>query len=229
MSDSFRLPRIGSDEQPLRLAVLISGSGSGMEALLRHQAAARLAGGCCHQTAVVISNVPDVSGLVKAAAHGIPAEVIQLPDGSSSSQRRLAHENALHDRLCELGIEAIILSGYMRIITPNFVSKWEGRLLNIHPSLLPDFPGAHAHRDVLKAGVDETGCTVHFVDMGVDSGTIISSRTVPVEPEDDEGSLSLRVKVAEHRLYPMVIDAFAEGRIQISNGRAEIVQGPASD
>lgn len=223
MSDTFRLPRVGTVDEPLRLAVLISGSGSGMEALLRHQAAARLAGGCYHQTAVVISNVADVRGLARATEHGIPAEVITLPAGDNPSERRVAHEQTLHTRLCEWGIDAVILSGYMRILTNGFVSKWEGRLLNIHPSLLPDFPGAHAHRDVLEAGVDTTGCTVHFVDMGVDSGTIIALRAVPVEPEDDEDSLSERVKQAEHRLYPMVIDAFCEGRLQITNGQVEIV------
>lgn len=222
MSDTFRLPRVGTVDEPLRLAVLISGSGSGMEALLRHQAATRFAGGCCHQTTVVISNVADVKGLARAIEHDTPSEVIVLPAGDNSSERRVAHEQAIHVRLCELGIEAVILSGYMRILTNDFVRKWQGRLLNIHPSLLPDFPGAHAHRDVLEAGVDTTGCTVHFVDMGVDSGTIIAQRAVPVEPEDDENSLSERVKQVEHRLYPMVIDAFCEGRLQISNGQVEI-------
>ena len=99
----------------------------------------------------------------------------------------------------------------MRIITQWFVERWEGRLLNIHPSLLPKFPGAHAHRDVLAAGESITGCTVHFVDTGMDSGRIIAQRKVSVEPDDDEDSLSERVKALEHKLYPEVIDAFSAG------------------
>ena len=198
----FRLPRIADEEDPLRLAVLISGSGSGMAALLRHQESP-----VKHRTRVVISNVEGVAGLQKAEEKGI--EAIAIPHGNP--QDRESHERAIHAVLLERDVEAVILSGYMRLLTPWFVERWEGRLLNIHPSLLPDFPGAHAHRDVIAAGVSMTGCTVHFVDKGMDSGRIIAQADVPVLPGDDENSLQERVKGVEHILYPMAIDALACG------------------
>ena len=119
----------------------------------------------------------------------------------------------IHSRLTELDIEVVILSGYMRILSPWFVERWEGRLLNIHPSLLPKFPGAHAHKDVLDSGENITGCTVHFVDMGVDSGRIIAQREVIVEQGDTIETLSERVKKVEHVLYPEIIDALATGKL----------------
>lgn len=206
---AFVLPRQATPEDPLRLAVLISGSGSGMEALLRHQSM-----GCTHKTSVVISNKSGVKGLDRASKHGVPAEVIEVPITPSPQDSRLAHEELLHERLCELDIEAVILSGYMRILSQWFVERWEGRLLNIHPSLLPRYPGAHAHRDVLAAGESISGCTVHFVDTGMDSGRIIAQRKVMVEPDDDEDSLAQRVKQVEHILYPSIIDDFASGRLE---------------
>ena len=115
----------------------------------------------------------------------------------------------------ENNIEAVILSGYMRILSPFFVRAWEGRLLNIHPSLLPKYPGAHAHRDALADGAIVSGCTVHLVDEGVDSGQILAQREVPVLPDDDEHTLSERIKEVEHLLYPEVIDAFTSGKIRI--------------
>ena len=113
--------------------------------------------------------------------------------------------------LDEHGIEAVILSGYMRILSPLFVRAWKGRLLNIHRSLLPKYPGAHAHRDALADGAKVTGCTVHLVDEGVDSGPILAQRELEILSDDDEDSLSERVKALEHILYPEVIDAFAAG------------------
>lgn len=201
----FLLPRQASVENPLRLAVLISGSGSGMEALLKHQE-----GGCCHTTKIVISNKDEALGLKKAEQRGIPAVAI-IPESSSD---REGHERRMDFILEENEIEAVILSGYMRILSDWFVEKWEGRLLNIHPSLLPDFPGAHAHRDVIAAGAKISGCTVHFVDRGVDSGRIIAQRSIIVSEEDTELSLQEKVKKIEHTLYPEVIDAFAESRLE---------------
>ena len=109
----------------------------------------------------------------------------------------------------------------MRLLTPGFVAKWKGRLLNIHPSLLPAFPGAHAHRDVLSAGATESGCTVHFVDAGMDTGPIVAQTKVPVLDGDDVGRLAARVKTEEHRLYPRAIDALASGAISIEAPRLE--------
>ena len=205
---SFQLPRKASSEDPLRLAVLISGSGSGMVALIEHQHSSSES---AHITSVVISNREGVAGLQKATDLGVKAIAIS----SSSAMDREAHERDIHSVLKEHEIEAVILSGYMRLLTPWFVERWEGRMLNIHPSLLPRFPGAHAHRDVIAAGVDSTGCTVHFVDSGMDSGLIIAQREIPVLENDDEESLQQRVKKIEHMLYPEVIDAFAEGRLSI--------------
>ena len=202
---TFQLPRVGSKTDPLRLAVLISGSGSGMAALLRYQSK-----GVCHTTSIVISNVEGVAGLSKAQAAGV--EAVALPH--TDYEQRIDHEKELDALLQESNIEAIILSGYMRLLTPWFVEKWEGRLINIHPSLLPLFPGAHAHRDALAAGATISGCTVHFVDTGVDNGEIIAQGEIPVLSGDDIESLQARVKMVEHILYPQAIDAFAEGEFR---------------
>ena len=164
MGEHWVLPRSATPMKPLRLAVFISGSGSGMEALLRHQQNEN----CLHRTIVVISDKPGVMGLEKAQQYGVTSVVVPLPDIGDSMERRLIHEAEVNEVLAEHDIEVVILSGYMRILTPSFVAPWAGRLLNIHPSLLPAFPGAHAHRDVLESGVEETGCTVHFVDSGTD-------------------------------------------------------------
>ena len=130
---------------------------------------------------------------------------------SDVSARREAHETSILAVLEEHEIEVVILSGYMRILSPLFVREWQGRLLNIHPSLLPKYPGAHAHRDALADGATITGCTVHLVDEGVDTGQILAQSHLEIHPDDDEESLSERVKVLEHKLYPEVIDAFAKG------------------
>ena len=210
MAEDWRLPRVGTAEDPLRLAVFISGSGSGMEALLKHQQAP----GCKHTTTVVISDKPNVSGLNKAENLGVTAVVVPLPDVSDKAERRLFHEQEIGEVLADYGAETIILSGYMRILTPSFVEQWAGRILNIHPSLLPEFPGAHAHRDAIAAGVSKSGCTVHFVDSGMDTGPIIMQREVEVYPADDEESLAEKVKKQEHILYPIVIDMLSSGEIK---------------
>ncbi|MBJ63962.1 MAG: phosphoribosylglycinamide formyltransferase [Euryarchaeota archaeon] len=210
MAEEWVLPRVGSIEDPLRLAVLISGSGSGMEALIRHQQDTD----CLHITNVVISDRSSASGLAKAEALGVSAIAVPLPDVEDKHERRLIHESEVLDVLSDFGIELIILSGYMRILTPSFVKPWAGRILNIHPSLLPNFPGAHAHRDVIAAGVKKSGCTVHFVDSGMDTGPIIASEEVVVLPSDNEETLAERVKKKEHLLYPKVIDMISQGIVQ---------------
>ena len=200
--------RIATTEDPLRLAVFISGSGSGMQALLHHQESKS----CLHETTLVVSNIAEVSGLHKAEAHNINTVTIELDKSiPNRTERREAHERTIMKILEDHGIEAVILSGYMRILSPLFVRAWKGRLLNIHPSLLPKYPGAHAHRDALADGAKVTGCTVHLVDEGVDSGPILAQRELEVLSDDDEDSLSERVKALEHILYPEVIDAFAAG------------------
>ena len=216
LSPTFRLPRIADSDNPLRLAVFISGSGSGMEALLKHQLDTK----CSHTTTIVISNIPGVAGLAKAEKYGIPTEVVELPP----SLQRIVHEDMIHKVLINNNVEAIILSGYMRILSPKFISKWEGRLLNVHPSLLPNFPGIHAHRDALKAGANKSGCTVHFVDSGVDSGLIIAQSETSISSDDNEETLQKKVKKLEHTLYPQVIDAFSEGGLEISDHSTVIMK-----
>ncbi|MCS5534629.1 MAG: phosphoribosylglycinamide formyltransferase [Candidatus Poseidoniales archaeon] len=200
--------RVATIEDPLRLAVFISGSGSGMQALLHHQGSKP----CLHETTLVISNIAGVAGLDKAKANNVDTVTIELDLSiSDRTERREAHERAIITVLDEHGIEAVILSGYMRILSPLFVRAWKGRLLNIHPSLLPKYPGAHAHRDALADGATVTGCTVHLVDEDVDSGPILAQREIGILPDEDEESLSERVKALEHKLYPEVIDAFSAG------------------
>ena len=210
MAEEWILPRKGTLENPLRLAVLLSGSGSGMVALLNHQ----MQNKCLHETVLVISDRNDAKGLEKAESLGFETHVVLLPDIENKFQRRREHEGLIHQTLIDKGVELIILSGYMRILTPDFVRPWAGRILNIHPSLLPDFPGAHAHRDALAAGAKTTGCTVHFVDSGMDTGPIIAQKSLAVHEDDTEETLSERVKKLEHELYPKVIDSVAAGEIE---------------
>tara|TARA_B110001452_G_scaffold267034_1_gene275496 strand:- start:474 stop:1112 length:639 start_codon:yes stop_codon:yes gene_type:complete len=210
MAEDWRLPRIGTPSDPLRLGILISGSGSGMEALLRHQGQL----GCLHTTNVVISDKLEVAGLTKAQSMGVTAVVVPLPEIKDKSQRRLVHENEVNQVLADHGVELVILSGYMRILTPSFVQPWAGRLLNIHPSLLPKFPGAHAHKEVIAAKETKSGCTVHFVDSKMDSGPILGQEIVEVLQTDTEQSLGEKVKIKEHLLYPLIIDQLASGKIE---------------
>ena len=210
MAEEWILPRKGTLENPLRLAVLLSGSGSGMVALLNHQ----MQNKCLHETVLVISDRNDAKGLEKAESLGCETHAVLLPDIKNKFQRRREHEGLIHQTLIDKGVELIILSGYMRILTPDFVKPWAGRILNIHPSLLPDFPGAHAHRDALAAGAKTTGCTVHFVDSGMDTGPIIAQKSLAVHEDDTEETLSERVKKLEHELYPKVIDSVAAGEIE---------------
>lgn len=210
MAEQWVLPRIGTTEEPLRICTFISGSGSGMEALLNYQ----IQNNTIHQTILVISDRPEAEGLQKAKFLGCKSITVPLPDIEDKSQRRRLHENAINKILIENEVELIVLSGYMRILTSEFVKPWAGRILNIHPSLLPDFPGAHAHRDVISAGVKKSGCTVHFVDSGMDTGPIIAQKEVEVLADDNESSLGERIKIEEHKLYPKVIDQLAAGEIE---------------
>ena len=195
--------RAASAASPIRCAILISGSGSGMAAMIRHQQE-NIA--CRHTTVVVISDRPEVQGLERAEALGIESICIPLPSIENPDDRRLEHEKLIQRTLDERGVELVLLSGYMRLLTPWLIERWAPNLLNIHPSLLPAFPGAHAHRDVLASNVHVTGCTVHRVDEGMDTGEILGQSRVPVFPDDDETSLSQRVKITEHTLYPKIVD-----------------------
>jgi formyltetrahydrofolate-dependent phosphoribosylglycinamide formyltransferase len=210
MVGAWQLPRAGTIENPLRIAIFISGTGSGMEALLNHQNRSET----LHKTVIVICDKADAGGISKAQNHGVQIEVIEVPMHAESQQRRIMHEERIQAVLDKYAVEAVILSGYMRILTKSFVENWLGRMLNIHPSLLPKYPGAHAHRDALADGATEGGCTIHFVEVGVDSGPIIAQGEVPILPGDDEQSLAARVKTIEHIIYPQVLDELAKGNIK---------------
>ena len=211
MGAPFVLPRAASLEDPLRIAVLISGGGSGLDALLRFQSEVPR----CHRTVLVLADREDAAGIHHGLSRGIHSKGISIPDGFPKSESRIEHERLIQDELESSGTELVVLSGYMRILTPWFVGKWKGRLVNIHPSLLPDFPGPHPHREVLSDGVRITGCTVHLVDEGVDSGPILAQSTVPVFPDDDESSLQERVKKAEHVLYPEILELLCSGGVSL--------------
>ena len=194
--------------------MLLSGSGSGLAALLKHQQNE----GCTHKTVMVISDKPNAGGLAHAERYGVPCMSIPLSEEISGLERRIEQEARVLHELAESGAELVVLSGYMRILTSDFVSRWKGRLINIHPSLLPLFPGAHAHRDVLAAGENEAGCTVHLVDEGVDTGPILAQRTVPVHKGDTGDSLGARGKKVEHVLYPGVLDRFCSDPLSFEIG-----------
>ena len=209
MSDEYVLPRKATPDSPLRLAVMISGGGSGLRALLKHQQEADRA----HITTLVIADSESAGGLKHATDAGIESFSVPLPQELRGAERRKAHEEQIIRIIESKDIEMVVLSGYMRILTSFFVSRWKGRLVNIHPSLLPNFPGVHAQRDALEAGVKVSGCTVHFVDEGADSGPIIEQREVPVLESDTIDTLTDRIKQAEHELYPKVLDDISSGRV----------------
>ena len=179
----------------LRLAILISGRGSNMEAILdAAQDPAYPA-----KPVLVLSNRPGARGLETAARAGIPAAAI---DHTSYGKDREAFERAMQDQLTEAGVEIIALAGFMRVLTPWFVDKWQGRMVNIHPSLLPKYKGLDTHQRALDAGDTEAGCTVHWVSPGVDDGEIIQQGSLPILPGDTADSLAARLLPVEHQLYP---------------------------
>lgn len=180
------------------VGVLISGRGSNMEALLE---AARDPAYPA-EVVLVLSNNPDAAGLAAARAAGVEAFAI---DHRPFAGDRQAHEHALHEALTARAVEVVALAGYMRVLTPWLVRAWSGRMLNIHPSLLPKYPGLHTHRRALEAGDSEAGCTVHLVAEGVDEGPILAQARVPILADDTEASLSARVLEAEHALYPQAL------------------------
>jgi phosphoribosylglycinamide formyltransferase 1 len=184
----------------LKLGVLISGRGSNLQALIDASAVPDYPA----EIVLVISNKADAAGLARAKAASIPSLTV--------SHRQPDFEAAIDVALRGAGVELVCLAGFMRILSAAFVAKWQDRVINIHPSLLPAFPGLDTHRRVLAAGVKETGCTVHFVTAALDAGPIILQEKVPVLPGDDEDRLAARVLAAEHRIYPRAVRLLAERR-----------------
>jgi phosphoribosylglycinamide formyltransferase 1 len=187
-----------------RAAVLISGRGSNLAALL----AATRGPDYPAEIALVISNRPGAPGLDHAAAAGVQSLVI---DHRSYKGDRAAHEAVIHSALREAAIELVCLAGYMRLLTPLLVDAWAGRMLNIHPSLLPAFPGLNTHARALAAGVKLHGCTVHLVTAATDEGEILAQAAVPVLPDDTPDTLAARVLVQEHVIYPLALRLLAGG------------------
>lgn len=197
-------------EQP-RLAVLISGRGSNLQAFID----ACTSGELDAQIGLVISNNPEAAGLQRAVRAGLTARSIDHRNYST----REAFDQALVDELRAHSVDLVVLAGFMRILKGEFLRAFSDRVINIHPSLLPSFPGLEAWRQALEYGVKVTGCTVHFVDQGVDTGAIIAQQTVLVRDDDTAGTLHARVQAAEHELYPAAIRLLAEGHAQVRGRR----------
>jgi len=203
-----------SEQTRLRIGVLASGRGSNFDAIAR----AAASGSIPATVAVLITDRANVPALDLARHHRIEAVCIEPRDYPS----RDAHEKQVIATLEKHAVELVCLAGYMRILTGAFVNHFAGRLLNIHPSLLPLFPGLRAQRQALEHGVKVTGATVHFVDEGVDTGPIVAQAAVPVRSDDTEETLAERILAEEHRIYPEAIRLFAEGRLRIDGRRVRI-------
>lgn len=199
-----------------RVVVLLSGRGSNFKALLD--------GDLPVEFTAAISNRPDAGGLDHARARGIPAIALDHKQFSS----REAFDEALIGEIEKAGADLIVLAGYMRILTKAFVERYTGRLINIHPSLLPSFPGLHTHETALREGVKIHGCTVHFVTPELDHGPIILQAAVPVLPDDTPTVLAARVLVQEHRIYAQAVRWFAEGKLVISDGCVNVRENDVS-
>ncbi|WP_425253642.1 phosphoribosylglycinamide formyltransferase [Janthinobacterium sp. NFX145] len=196
------------------IVILISGRGSNMEAVVRAAQAEQWPA----RIAAVISNRADAQGLIFAAEHGIATAVVANKDYASREQ----FDAALQAVIDGFAPDLVVLAGFMRILTPPFVEHYAGRMLNIHPSLLPLFPGMATHRQALEAGVTEHGATVHFVTAELDHGPAVASATVPVLPGDTEDSLSARVLVQEHLLYPRAIRLFIDDKLSVEHGQVRV-------
>jgi phosphoribosylglycinamide formyltransferase-1 len=189
----------------VKVGVLISGAGSNMAALID---AAR-APDCPYEVVLVVSNREDAGGLAIAAAKGVPTDVVHTRGLNGD---REAHERVVNAVLCAAGVQVVALAGYMRILTPWLVEQWKGRMLNVHPSLLPLYPGLDTHARAIAAGDAEAGCSIHIVTDGVDEGPVLGQARVPVLSHDTPLALAERVHVAEHRLYPRVLADFCRDR-----------------
>jgi phosphoribosylglycinamide formyltransferase-1 len=200
-------------EAPLVLGVLVSGSGTNLQAILDAVAEGRLRA----KIGVVVSNVATAKALDRARGAGVAAVVVD----HKAFATREAFDAAVVDVLRAHGVSCVVLAGFMRLVTPVLLDAFPHRVVNIHPALLPAFPGVHAQRQALAYGVRVTGCTVHLVDAGMDTGPVIAQATVPVLDDDDEASLTKRILAEEHRLLPEVLQWIADGRVEVAPPAAE--------
>ena len=202
-----------------QIVVLISGRGSNMEALVRARDRGELPG----RIAAVISNRPQAAGLETAARAGIATDCVDHRAFAGREEFDLALAECIDRHQPDL----VVLAGFMRILGEGFVRRYAGRLVNIHPPLLPAFPGLHTHRRALEEGVRVRGCTVHFVTPALDHGPIVIQAAVPVLDDDDEDRLAARVLAQEHRIYPLAVRWFVEGRLTVVDGRVRVAGGQA--
>lgn len=207
------------------IVILISGRGSNLDAILAAARREDWMGRHGARIAAVISNRPHAAGLEVASRQGIATEVV---DHTAFAGREV-FDAALAARIDTHAPRWVLLAGFMRVLTTGFVQRYEGRLVNIHPSLLPSFPGLATHRQALAAGVRVHGATVHFVSAAVDAGAILAQAVVPVAPDDDEASLAARVLEQEHRLYPRAVEALLAGNARLESGRVALDRATAAN
>jgi phosphoribosylglycinamide formyltransferase-1 len=206
--------------KPVSIGVLISGGGTNLQAIIDAIGAGKLDA----TIEVVLSNKADAYGLTRARKHGIPTEVLNHKDFAS----REAYDQTVVARLSDRGVELVVLAGFMRLLSPVFVKAFSNRIMNIHPALLPSFPGLNVQQKTVEHGARFSGCTVHFVNEECDEGPIIIQAVVPVFPDDTGEALAARILVQEHRIYPRAIQLYAEGRLKVV-GRRVVVEGAAKD
>lgn len=207
----------------VRIGVLASGRGSNLQAIIDAIEAGRLDA----RIVLVLSNKKDAAALERARKHGLTEVFLDPKPFAGQPDSREAYDRAVLDVLRKHDVELVLLAGYMKIVTPVLVKVYENRMMNIHPSLLPSFPGLDAQKKALDHGVKLSGCTVHFVTDGVDEGPIIIQAAVPILEGDTPEALAARILVEEHKMYPKAVQLYAEGRLKV-DGRRVVVSGSAS-
>ncbi len=202
----------------VNLGVLVSGSGSNLQSIIDNIEKGALPA----RIRMIVSNIPTAFALERARKHGIPAVVIEHGGFSNREQ----YDQKIVDTLKDHDVELVVLAGFMRVLSQLFLRAFPMRILNIHPALLPCFPGTHGQKKAFDYGVKFSGCTVHFVDEGVDTGPIIIQATVPVYDTDTEETLSQRILKEEHRIYPKAIKLYAEGKLRVEGRKVRILDHP---
>ena len=198
----------------MEIAVLASGNGSNFQAIIDASVRGELPNA---NIKLLIVNVKGAYAIERAKKHNIPYYLIE-----SKNKERNKFDLEILNTLKENRIDIVVLAGFMRILSPHFVKEYRNKIINIHPSLLPRFPGAHAHRDAIQAGATESGCTVHFVDEGIDTGPIILQESVNIDKEDTEETLAMKVLPLEHRIFPKAIELLSSQKLKINKGKVSI-------
>jgi phosphoribosylglycinamide formyltransferase-1 len=205
-------------ERIVNLGVLVSGSGSNLQSIIDNIEKGSLPA----KIRLLVSNNPSAFALERAKKHGIPAAVIE----HAGFANREEYDRKVVDTLKDKGVELVVLAGFMRVLSPFFLRSFPMRVMNIHPALLPSFPGTHGQKKAFDYGVKFSGCTVHFADEGVDTGPIIIQAVVPVYDTDTEESLSQRILKEEHRIYPKAIKLYAEGKLRVEGRKVRVLDHP---